>query len=146
MRHLGALVIALALIATSPTVPLLAGSPPAPHMPANMAAYYLVLLRKGPNWSATPTADSKAMQEAHLANIRSLWKSGKMVVAGPIGDDGDLRGIFLFAVDSLDEAKRLTDTDPAVKAGRLVADVHPWWIEKRVLPEAGKYCGQSVEP
>ena len=63
-----------------------------------------------------------------------------MVIAGPIENGGDLRGIFVVSAASLDEARALVATDPAIKAGRLAADVHPWWVEKGVLPEAGKYC------
>ena len=58
----------------------------------------------------------------------------KLVVAGPFGDNGNLRGIFVFRVASLDEAKQLSATDPAVQAGRFVVDVHPWMVPAGVLP------------
>jgi uncharacterized protein YciI len=75
-----------------------------------------------------------------MANIRAMWEAKKLIVAGPFGDDGDLRGVFLFQVASLEEAKALAATDPAVKAGRLAVEIHPWWVEKRALPESGSYC------
>jgi len=112
---------------------------------SDMQTVFLVLLRKGPKWSVTPTPESKAIQEGHLANISRLWKEGKLAVAGPLGDNGDIRGIFIFRVETIEEAKGLTDSDPAIKAGRLTAEIHPWWVDRRILPEAGKYC-QSVEP
>jgi uncharacterized protein YciI len=58
----------------------------------------------------------------------------KLVVAGPFGDDGNLRGIFVFKVASLDEAKALAETDPAVIAGRLAIDMHPWLVPEGILP------------
>jgi uncharacterized protein YciI len=58
----------------------------------------------------------------------------KLIAAGPFGDNGRLRGIFVFRVDSLEEAKNLTAGDPAVQAGRLAMDIHPWMIPEGILP------------
>jgi len=49
----------------------------------------------------------------------------------------------VFQATSLEEAKAWAASDPAVKAGRLVPVVYPWWVEKRALPEAGSYCSSS---
>ncbi len=103
-----------------------------------MTTVYIVFLRKGPHWGASH--DATALQAAHLANIRAMWRAKKLIVAGPLGDDGDLRGVFVFQVPSLEEAKALTASDPAVKEGHLVGEIHPWWVEKDALPEAGEYC------
>jgi uncharacterized protein YciI len=105
-----------------------------------MTTVYLVLLKKGPAWRPGETPELKALMEAHLANIRALWQAKKMIVAGPLGDDGDLRGVFIFQAASLEEAKALAASDPAIKAGRLIPEIHPWWVEKAALPEAGSYC------
>jgi uncharacterized protein YciI len=105
-----------------------------------MTTVYLVLLEKGPAWTKDVTPASQATQEAHLARIRALWQEKKMIVAGPIEDGEDLRGIFVLSAASLDEAKALAASDPAVKAGRLQPVVYPWWVEKGVFPEAGSYC------
>jgi uncharacterized protein YciI len=99
-----------------------------------MITYYLGLVMRGPAWTPERTPETQALQEAHLANMRSLHEAGQLVVAGPITDGGDLRGIFVFKVGSLEEARALADTDPAVKAGRLKVDLHPWMVEKGVLP------------
>jgi uncharacterized protein YciI len=136
-----AVAAALMFSAVAAAVPALAAGPDMDHM----TTMYLVLLRKGPAWSAEKTPESKAIQEGHLANIGALWKAGKLAVAGPLQDNGDIRGIFIFQVATLEEVRALTDTDPAIKAGRLVAEIHPWMVDRRALPEAGKYC-QSVDP
>ena len=44
-----------------------------------------------------------------------------------IVDGGDLRGIYIFNVESVEEARRLTETDPAIQSGRLVMELHPWY-------------------
>lgn len=91
-----------------------------------MSQYVMAFLKEGPNRSQ----DSLALieiQAGHMANIRRLQKMGKLVLAGPFLDDGDIRGIFIFAVESVEEAEELIATDPAIKAGRLVMELHPWY-------------------
>ena len=105
-----------------------------------MGEVFLVLLKKGPAWTAERTDRTKAIQEAHMANIKAMLEGKKLIIAGPMGDDGDMRGVFVFQAGTLAEAKALAESDPAVQAGRLVAEIHPWWVEKRALPEAGAYC------
>ena len=112
--------------------------------PSQMGTVYLVLLKKGPAWTAQETPETRAVQEAHMANIRAMWKAGKLIVAGPLGDPGEIRGVFVFQVSTLEEATSLAASDPAVKAGRLVAEIHPWWVEKRVFPAAGIYCDATT--
>ena len=70
------------------------------------------------------------IQKAHLENITKLVQTGKLCVAGPFLDDGDLRGIFVFDVPTLEEAKSLTETDPAIKSGRLSYEIHPFMTQQ----------------
>ncbi len=99
---------------------------------SNMTTYYVVLLRKGPTWSPQVTPESQRLQEEHLANIRKMAEAGSLVLAGPFTDNGDLRGMFVLQVGSLEEAKALAETDPAVKAGRLSVETHPWFSAKGI--------------
>jgi uncharacterized protein len=48
-------------------------------------------------------------------------------VAGPFLDNQTIRGIFIFNVESVEEARKIAETDPAVKAGTLVLELHPWY-------------------
>lgn len=99
-----------------------------------METAYLGFLSRGNQWTPEKTPATEELQKAHLANIHRLAETKKLVVAGPFGDDGDLRGIFVFRVASLEEAQALAATDPAVKAGRLVIDLHPWQVPEGILP------------
>ena len=94
-----------------------------------MKQYWMVFLRKGPNRDQD-SVTSERIQEAHLANIGRLAKLGKIVVAWPFGDDGDLRGIFIVDCKDEVEVRQLCETDPAIKAGRLIVEIHPWWTAK----------------
>ena len=132
--------LALALAASASAQAPAPEPPKAPALPPGMAKVYLVLLKKGPAWTAEKTEATKAIQAGHMANMERLWKEKKLIVAGPGGDDGDMRGVFVFDTDSLEEAKALAATDPAIKAGRLAPEFHSWWVERKALPVAGEYC------
>ena len=91
-----------------------------------MRQYVMAFLKKGPNRSSD-AATAQALQKAHLQNINRLAEEGKLVVAGPFLDKGDVRGIYIFNVTSIEEAQKLTETDPAIQAGSLVMELHPWY-------------------
>ncbi len=105
-----------------------------PSSPIKLTTAYLALLTRGAKWTPEKTPATEELQKAHMANIIRLAGMKKLVVAGPFGDNGQLRGIFVFKVSSLDEARALTETDPAVQAGRLALDIHPWLVPEGVLP------------
>lgn len=102
-----------------------------------MQVYYLYFLKKGPAWSPDSTPEIDALQEAHLANFRRLYEEGKMYINGPFLDSfhliGDLRGAGVLKADSWEEAHELINTDPMVKAGRLVYELHAWMLKKDAL-------------
>ena len=103
-------------------------------LPLKLTTAYLGFLNRGSKWTPEKTPATQQLQEAHLANINRLAALKKLVVAGPFGDDGNLRGIFVFRVDTLEEARSLAETDPAVQAGRLAIDMHPWLVPEGILP------------
>ena len=88
--------------------------------------YYFVMLIKGNNRIHDSLTAAK-IQEGHMANINRLYYEGKLKVAGPFGDDGNWRGIFIFDCATEEEVRKLLDTDPAISAGRLGYEIHPWW-------------------
>lgn len=98
-----------------------------------MKQYVMAFLKKGPNRNQD-SATAAQLQKAHMDNINRLAVEGKLILAGPFLDNGDLRGIFLFDVSSVEEAQKLTETDPAVKAGRLVMELHPWYGSAALMP------------
>ena len=92
-----------------------------------MRNYVLVILKTGPK--RVPDGDArKAMFAGHFANMERLSKDGKLVIAGPFEKDPDgWRGLFVFAVESIEEAKALTATDPVIVQGEMVAEYHRWY-------------------
>jgi uncharacterized protein len=94
-----------------------------------MKTYFMVFLKRGPKRSQTKDEAAK-IQKAHLENIERLAEEGKICMAGPFLDDGEIRGIFVFAVESKEEVEELCSTDPAIIAERLIAEIHPWYAAK----------------
>lgn len=97
-----------------------------------MRSYVMAFLKTGPNRSQS-AEEAQKLQRAHLDNIKRLADEGKLVLAGPFLDDGKLRGIYIFAVESVEEAKALTATDPAIQAGILEMELHPWYGSAGVM-------------
>lgn len=91
-----------------------------------MRQYVMAFLKAGPNRNQSEE-EAATLQRAHLDNITRMAEEGTLVVAGPFTDDAEVRGIYIFNVSTLEEAEKLTSTDPAVKAGRLVMELHPWY-------------------
>jgi uncharacterized protein YciI len=105
-----------------------------PAKPLKLTQTYLAFLTRGEKWTAERSPAAEEIQKGHMANINRLAEMKKLIAAGPFGDNGRLRGIFVFRVGSLEEAKALTASDPAVQAGRLAMDIHPWMVPEGVLP------------
>ena len=91
-----------------------------------MRKYVMAFLTAGPNRDQDKETAAR-LQDAHMANITRLADDGKLAVAGPFLDNGELRGIYIFAVETIEEARQLTATDPAIRAGRLEMELHPWY-------------------
>ena len=94
-----------------------------------MKKYFMVFLQEGPNRSQDEE-EARSIQTAHLEHLRTLADNRQICIAGPFGDEGKNKGIVIFNVKSEEEVLKLANSDPAVVAGRLIVEVHPWWAKK----------------
>lgn len=117
-------IVAVLLVGCTTSRQAKSTTPAAPETPT-MSQYFVALLYSGPSRDSEE-AEVQRIQAAHISRIKELIASGEMVVAGPF-DGGDLRGMFIYDVESMEEAEALADSDPAIKAGRLRAEIHAWW-------------------
>jgi uncharacterized protein len=107
-----------------------------------MESVQLVLLVRAPTWKQLPPEESEALQRQHIAHLTAMGESGSMVVAGPFSDQSDpaFRGVCIYRVGSVAEARALAEQDPAVKAGQLRVEAMTWWYGKGYMtfPKAVK--------
>jgi len=104
----------------------------------------VVLLKRAPNAPKLDEPALEALQKKHLGHLRAMFEAGKMVIAGPFDEQQDqtIRGMCIYRVGTIDEARKLAEQDPMVLAGRLRVEVLAWWVEKGYVsfkaPPAGK--------
>jgi uncharacterized protein len=129
----GYLILALAAFAFAQTP---AAQPQETEMPKfDMGEYQLGILRRGPKWEATTDANKDALtklQAGHMANIQKMAALGKLVAAGPMAGDGEIRGIFICQAGSIEAAQAMATDDPMIQAGRLKLDWYVWQAPKGI--------------
>ena len=91
-----------------------------------MKRYVMVFLKTGKQTEFDSVAKSKLMEQ-HMKNMNRLAEAGKLIVAGPYLGDKQMRGMFVFNVESVAEAKKLAETDPAIQAGIFDIELLPWY-------------------
>jgi uncharacterized protein YciI len=99
-----------------------------------MKNYVLVILKTGEN-KTTDKEELNKLFRGHMENMQRLVKEGKLIVAGPFGENNlTWRGLFILDVKTVEEAREITQTDPAIKAKLFDVDLVPWY-GSAALPE-----------
>lgn len=97
-----------------------------------MKTYVMAILKTGP-----VKIEDKATRDSifgeHLKNIVRLEQEGKLVMAGPFLKGGEYRGVFVFDVATIDEARALLDSDPTISSGILTADLVLWYGSAAIM-------------
>ncbi len=94
----------------------------------------MAFLKAGPNRDQDQDQyTAMDLQRGHMNHVNKMVEDGKPVLAGPFLDGGEVRGIFVFDVETIEEARELTASDPAIKAGRLQMELHPWYGSPALL-------------
>jgi uncharacterized protein len=109
-------------------------------MAIELQEFQLILLRRPGGAPEYDKPTSARIQREHVGFYASLRQAGHVVTNGPVLDQPDqrLRGIAIFAAGSVERARELANTDPAVRAGRLEVEAMTWWCPPGTMIRPGK--------
>ena len=94
-----------------------------------MQQYFIAFLKSGPIRSQNEE-EAEILEQQHQEHLTKMYELGYADISGPFGDDGEIRAITIYNVPSKKMADSLANSDPMVKEGRLVVEIHPWWAAK----------------
>jgi len=61
-----------------------------------------------------------------MAHLGKMYELDSADISGRFEDKSDIKGITIYNVPTLKMADSLANSDPTVKTGRLVIELHPW--------------------
>ena len=108
-----------------------------------LESYSFVLLKRGPRAFDFSEEELEELQAQHLGHLDAMREQGHLLIAGPFSDQADetLRGFCLYWTD-VEETRRLAESDPSVRAGRMAVDVMGWWTGRGAL---ARLAGQLAD-
>lgn len=107
--------------------------------PGPLDQYQFVLLRRPPDAPEVDEITAARLQAEHIAFYARLRAAGHVLTNGPFLEQPDpaLRGLAVFAVESLEKALVLASDDPLVLAERIVLDAMLWWAPAGTMVRPG---------
>jgi uncharacterized protein YciI len=122
MKIISARVLVLLVAVFAPVISLPAEEPAKPKQ----FIYILHLVPRLFDDKAWTEAD-KAAVGRHFNRLKAAAESGEMILAGRTPESGDKTfGIVIFDAKDEAAAKKFMDDDPAVVAGIMTAELHPF--------------------
>ncbi len=103
-----------------------------------MKMYVMCFLKTGP----LKVDDAKKrgdLMAGHFGMINRLAAEGKLVLAGPFSEGGEFRGIYVFDVKTIEEAQKLTETDPSIKEGYFKVEFIKWYGSAALMEVNGTH-------
>lgn len=89
--------------------------------------YTFIYLKSGPSSGQGDAEARTKMFQGHMSNMQRLADERKLLIAGPFSKPADKtwRGIFIFDIPTVEQAREIAASDPGVIAGEFIADIHP---------------------
>lgn len=104
----------------------------APAAPAVAQArpqqFFMRLIPPRPNFASTLTQQELDVMQHHAAYWAEEFKTGKVLVIGPVSDPKGDFGMAVLECASLAEAQAMADNDPSVKSGMNRVEIVPMHV------------------
>ncbi len=107
-----------------------------PEDPKDQEWAFLGLLHRPNEMPNLSDDQEKEIKAGHLEHLGKLVESGELVLTGSIEGEGPLSGVLVFRESGRSQIRKSMDGDPAIQAGRLILELHPWRIPRGILPPA----------
>ena len=107
--------------AAQPPGPETIPAPMRPYVPTNLRGYFIVFLMA----PAQPRPIGLDLFIRHEAYLRRQFEAGTFQVAGPLMDNGAIRGLFIVSAPTRKAAAALVAGDPLVPEGGFTVEAHP---------------------
>jgi uncharacterized protein len=117
--------LALCLAATVPAQSPATSTAQSPAVVPAKIQFFLKLIPPRPTFATDMTPEEGAVMQKHAAYWAEMFKTGKVLIIGPVLDPKGARGMAVLETDSLAEAQQMADNDPSVKSGLNKAEVSP---------------------
>jgi|GEM_PF-2923360 len=105
-------------------------------LPTEWSTHFAWFLVANPDYAPASQSADSALTAAHIQYQLRLHADGKAIAAGgfePV-QGSPIVGLTILRARTLEEARALANADPAVRAGRLEAEVRTWWVPSSQLP------------
>ena len=95
-----------------------------------MQKYFICFYKSVADKPEISKEEETKFQEAHMNYLGKLAEEKTICISGPFHEGGEMRGMSVYVVPTKEEAEKLANADPLVKAGRLKVEILPWWAAK----------------
>jgi uncharacterized protein len=90
-----------------------------------LSHYFMKLIPPRATFPEDMTEDEQRLMGEHAAYLREHFEAGRILAYGPVFQPGAPFGMACFHVASEQDARRIMDGDPTIKAGLNRYDVWP---------------------
>jgi uncharacterized protein YciI len=88
---------------------------------------YAIRSPRGAEFIENASEEESSVMGEHFAYLKAALEAGRLVLAGP-ATDGLFPGVVVFEADDEDEARAFMENDPSVRAGVMLAELHPFRV------------------